>query len=385
VLVGAGVLSDLGRLVRERLGSAPSRACLVSDRGLPAPTVTAARTALAGAGFHVSECTLLAEETSKTLSAVEPVLAELLRSRHERTDPIIALGGGIVGDLAGFAAAIYRRGVPVVQCPTTLLAMVDASVGGKTGANLALPAHDTAGAPDLKKNMIGAFHQPALVLADVNTLGSLAPREFRAGLAECVKHAMIAAGVARATYPADPDLFTFLESAAPRIAALDQAALVELVARNVAVKASVVAGDEREEAPDDAGGRALLNLGHTFAHAIETLPGAHAPGLPAPLKHGEAVAIGLAAAARLACDLGSLSQPELDRILALLQKLTLPAQASGLPPTPEVLDRMRHDKKVLSGRLRLIVPDSLGRARVRSDVPEAQVMAAIDSVRAPKP
>ena len=182
--------------------------------------------------------------------------------------------------------------------------------------------------------------------------------------------------------PGDADLFAFLEGAAARVLAMDRRSLVELIAQNVRIKAAVVSGDEREEAPDEAGGRALLNLGHTFAHAIETIPGAHAPGLPAPLKHGEAVAIGLSAASDLARRLGTLADEDHARVLALLRALGLPERAEGLLSTPDLIARMRDDKKVRGDRLRFVVPQGLGGARVRSDVPAELVGEALESVRA---
>jgi 3-dehydroquinate synthase len=248
--------------------------------------------------------------------------------------------------------------------------MVDASVGGKTGVNLA------AGGGDLHKNMVGAFHQPRAVIADVDVLRSLPERFFRAGLAECVKHAMIGADWG------DPGLVDWTASARARIAAHDTGTLIELVSRNVRIKATVVGRDEREE--DQSGGRALLNLGHTFAHAIEPLPGLSPDGNPAhaPLQHGEAVALGLVAAARGAVALGKCPADLADRTVALLNDFGLPTRVRGLPPADQVLARMHHDKKVLGGRLRLILPTAPGRAAVIADPPQAAVITAIDAIRA---
>jgi 3-dehydroquinate synthetase len=291
VVAGVGILDRLGALViKSGAGRRGGRAMLISDEGLPRTTVAAAMRSLAQADLDVSHLRLPATEADKSLATAHKIVLEMARARMDRSEPLITLGGGIIGDLAGFAAAIYRRGVPVVQCPTTLLSMVDASVGGKTGVNLAVGE----GPGSLKKNMVGAFHQPRLVAADVDTLTSLADRPFRAGLAECIKHGMIAGDWG------DPGLLDWTIQAIPAALARDSATLTELVMRNVAVKAAVVGRDEREEAPQ--GGRALLNLGHTFAHAIETLPSLSPDGdlNKAPLQHGEAVALGLVAAARCA-------------------------------------------------------------------------------------
>ena len=374
VVVGSGVLPDLGAML-SRVTPGSGRAFVAHDRNLPHGLVQEFVAALQTSGLKVRSRPVVAEETSKTLAALEPILIELGESRHERRDPVVALGGGIVGDVAGFAAAIYRRGVPVVQCPTTLLAMVDASVGGKTGVNLAV-----GGA--LKKNFLGSFHQPALVVADVRTLASLPDRALRAGLAECVKHGLLSADWG------DPALLDWTEQNTERFLRRDPDALAELVARNVAVKAAVVAADEREEADESTshGGRALLNLGHTFGHAIETIPGLSptADASLAPLQHGEAVALGLVAAARTAEALGVSSTGLVlaDRIIRLLGRIGLPTKVHGLPPTDQVLSLMADDKKVAGGRLRLVLPLTPGRCKVVTDPDRRAVIAGIDALRA---
>lgn len=378
VVIGAGLLAGLGMRVRARVGPGPRRALLAIDHNLPAPTVNAAASSIEASGFVVTRCTLTATEQEKSLAAIEPVLAALLSSRHERNDPVIALGGGIVGDVAGFAAAIYRRGVPVVQCPTTLLSMVDASVGGKTGVNLHASAPRSSSgisAGELKKNMVGAFHQPVLVAADVRTLSSLPVRERRAGLAECVKHGLLAGDFD------DAGLFDWIAAAAAQVDALDEPTLVELVARNVAIKARVVAGDEREEAPDAAGGRALLNLGHTFGHAIETLPGISPRGESPPLKHGEAVALGVTAACGVSVRRGWMTDAERSEVVRVLKSLQLPTTLTHLPESSSIIARMRDDKKVVGDRLRLVLPLSGRRCRVADDTPLALIEAAIDDLR----
>jgi 3-dehydroquinate synthase len=294
-------------------------------------------------------------------------------ARHERGQPLIALGGGIVGDLAGFAAATYRRGIPLVHCPTTLLAMVDASIGGKTGVNIALGAGAEG---SLKKNMAGAFHQPTLVLSDVEVLRSLDARQFRTGLAECIKHALIGA------HGGEPALLPWLEDRLPTILAQDPATLVELVTRNVRLKAAIIDGDEREELPD--GGRILLNLGHTFGHAIETLPHLTPDGDPAkaPLLHGEAVALGLVAAAETARELDLCDAAAVDRILAIISRCGLPVEINGLPPADRIVALMGFDKKVAEGKLRLILPVGLGAAKVLANPPLPAILAGLEAIRA---
>lgn len=370
VQIGPGLLASLGQTVRGLLPKA-ARAVLVYDSALPVALVRDARASLSLAGLAVEQSLLQADESLKTLDALAPVLNTIATHKLERHEPVIALGGGIVGDLAGFAAAIYRRGVPVIQCPTTLLSMVDASVGGKTGANLLLAGGD------LKKNLIGAFHQPHAVLADTSTLNTLPDRELRGGLAECLKHGLLSAAFG------DPDLFAWTLAALPRVLARDSSTLVELLARNVAVKARVVAGDEREEAPSDQGGRALLNLGHTFGHAIETLPNVSPDSDPAhaPLTHGEAVALGLHAAAVCSAELGIAPGEFPGHVKAALSAAGLPSAVLGLPSADHVLQLMSHDKKVAAGRLRLVLPKGDGTCLVRDDPPREAVLRAIEAIR----
>jgi 3-dehydroquinate synthetase len=370
VIIGE-VLPEVGRvLAAAGLLRTGSRIFIGHDEALPESGVTLAVRSLTDAGAKVSTLGIPATESSKTLEGAEPILVHLARSRHERGEPVIALGGGIVGDVVGFAAAIYRRGVPVVQIPTTLLAMVDASIGGKTAVNLAV---DGA----LMKNLVGAFHQPSLVIADITLLASLPERQLRCGLAECIKHGMIGAEFGEA------NLLDWIDQNAASILGRDPAVLTELVARNVALKAAVVALDEREEASD--GGRALLNLGHTFGHAIETVESAAPENAPEPgIHHGEAVALGLIAAAHAAQDAG-LCDPShrwSERISSVVRRCGLPARARGLPPPEDILDRMAHDKKVKGGVLRLVLPIGPGRAAFIPDPPRAAVVAAIRAISA---
>jgi 3-dehydroquinate synthase len=306
--------------------------------------------------------------------------------------------------MAGFVAATYRRGAPFVQCPTTLRAMVDAAVGGKTGVNLILKRE--AAPALLLKNMIGAFYQPSLVLADVSVLRTLPERQFRSGLAECIKHGLLSADFD------DPGLLDWIEANAAAILARDERVLVELIARNVAVKAAVVAADERELAGE--GGRALLNLGHTFAHALEALgaidadghqqptqaeggeqnvprgtsvPSAHLEGEqghpgggPEPLLHGEAVGLGILCAVRLAESLGRPIGGLRDRIAALLEEFGLPTSLPSLPDMDVVLERMGHDKKARGGSLRFVVPEGAGRCAMVAVSDRNTIAGAVKSL-----
>ncbi|MFI4897539.1 MAG: 3-dehydroquinate synthase family protein [Phycisphaerales bacterium JB059] len=370
VRIGSGALAGLGEQIDDVLGDPPKRRLLVVDRGVPEARADAVARCLASGGVEVTRVGVTPSEPDKSIASYERLLRGAALARLERTDQVIALGGGIVGDLAGFVAASYRRGLPVVQAPSTLLSMVDASVGGKTGVNLSVR---DGGQTRLLKNFVGAFHQPRLVVADIDMLASLDPRVFRAGLGECVKHALIAGS---------EELLGWTEANAEGILEHDPKTLTELVTRNVGLKARVVAGDERESAPD--GGRALLNLGHTFAHAIETLPDATPAGAGTPgLEHGEAVAIGLAGALRTAERLGLIGPEPGERVGKLLERFGLPARAEGLPDADRLLDAMVDDKKTVGGSLRLILPDGVGSARVVRDPDPGAIRAGLRAIGAP--
>ncbi|MEM9855595.1 MAG: 3-dehydroquinate synthase family protein, partial [Pseudomonadota bacterium] len=269
-------------------------------------------------------------------------------------DIVIALGGGVIGDLVGFAAAILRRGVRFVQIPTSLLAQVDSSVGGKTGIN----------APQ-GKNLVGAFHQPSLVLADIGALATLTPRDFLSGYGEVVKYGLLG----------DAAFFEWLELNGPALARGDRAARLHAVKRSVEMKAEIVARDETEQ-----GDRALLNLGHTFCHALEA-----ATGYSARLLHGEGVAIGCALASDLSARLGLAPQEEPGRVTAHLSAMGMRARLSDidgpLPSDAELLALMGQDKKVIDGKLRFILMRGIGAAFVASDVPEKDVLAVLASAR----
>ena len=347
-----GLLGRLGSLVRSV--AAHDRAALFADRAVAEPHGRVACASLESAGYRVVTREVLAGEEHKNLATVASLYDAMITHRLERKSPAIALGGGVIGDTIGFVASTYLRGVPFVQCPTTLLAMVDASVGGKVGVNL-----------PQGKNLVGSFYQPNLVAIDTDTLRTLPPRELRCGLAECVKH-----GVIRA-----PDKFAWLEQHVDKILALDSATLVELVRWNVQIKANVVMADEKE-----TGERAHLNFGHTFAHAIEALVSFDAP---TKYHHGEAVSLGMVAATRLAVEAKRCPADVLPRLVALLKRIGLPTHAGDLPATDKLIDSMKLDKKVADGRIRLVLPDRLGAVSIVSDTPESAVRSAWESLRVP--
>jgi len=283
-------------------------------------------------------------ERVKTLATFTAVIDRLVDGRFHRDSCLVALGGGVIGDLTGFVAASYQRGVDFVQIPTTLLAQVDSSVGGKTAVN-----HPRA------KNMIGAFHQPITVLADTDTLESLPPRELSAGLAEVIKYGVIV----------DAEFFGWLEAHVEELRGLDPAALTHAIRRSCEIKASIVAEDERER-----GRRALLNLGHTFGHALEAI------GDYERWLHGEAVAIGIALAARTSLALGWLPARDVTRIETLLARAGLPTRASGIDPD-ELLDHMRGDKKADRAGLKLVLVEALGSSVVARSPAEATLRAVL--------
>jgi len=354
LIVERGAIARLGTLLAdEGVAVHDRRVLLVVDRHL-ANFATRAAAALAGAHAHVAAVHVDATEPLKSLAAVDAIWHAALAHRVDRRGLFVAIGGGLVGDLGGFAAATYLRGVDLVQVPTTLLAMVDASIGGKTGVNLALPGGG------LGKNLAGAFWQPRLTVADPDTLATLPARELRAGLAECIKHAVIA-GEPR---------FAMLEADADRLVASEPAALDRLIPSSAAVKAEIVARD-----PFERGDRATLNLGHTFGHAIETIPGID-------LLHGEAVAIGMHAACRCAEHLGLLAHRDSARIVALIQRCGLPTVLPATVARAEIVRRMGFDKKAEGGRLRLVLPRAIGRVTVEADADHPSIQVAIDAALA---
>ena len=340
IRIGAGLLSDPARI----LALVPGRhALIVSDEHV-APLYLA-RVEAALAGKTTAAIVLPAGEQEKSLANFQVLMAAFAGLGASRDATVLALGGGVVGDLAGFAAACWMRGVRFVQLPTTLLAMVDSSVGGKTAVDL--PAG---------KNLVGAFHQPAAVVADTDTLATLPPRELRAGLAEVVKVGAIG----------DPEFFAWLEGHAEVLLAREPGVIAEAIFRSCAHKAGVVARDETEQ-----GERALLNFGHTFGHAIEAEQGFGG------LNHGEAVAVGMVLAARLSSTLGRAPAGDTERLTALLAAFGLPTALPAGLDAEALLARMRLDKKAVSGQLRLILWRGIGRAEIVADIPDVAVAAVL--------
>lgn len=351
ITIACGLLERLGVIVR---ACAPhARTLLAVDAAIAPSHGAVAKRSLESVGYAVRVHEIVAEEDRKTLATVHELYDAMLAFRLERGSPVVALGGGVVGDVAGFAAATYLRGVPLVQAPTTLLAMVDAAIGGKTGVNLRRPA-DAKGRRDLGKNLVGAFWQPRAIVTDPLVLATLDDRDFRCGLAESVKHALLA----------DASLLTFIEEQADRIAARDEPVLGELIDRSARIKVAVVEADERE-----AGVRMHLNLGHTFAHAIEPLP-------DLDLRHGEAVAIGLCAACHCAAATDRLRPSDAERVTSLLDRLGLPTRLAVAVSEDRVVEAMSYDKKVARDEVRLVLPTGLGRVEVVADVPRAAIDAA---------
>lgn len=352
VLVGRGLLRRVALELHVR-GVRPAAVVVVSDAAVD----SAARAVSAGFGEQGVPATVLsvrASEEGKSLVALGDLCDRMLSAGIDRAGAAVAVGGGIVGDLAGFAAATYMRGIPCVQVPTTLLAMVDAAVGGKTAVNL-VRADGT-----LVKNAIGSFAQPRLVACDPEVLASLPSRELRSGLAECIKHAVIA----------DPAMLPWIADRAGPILAHDPATLAELVERNVRIKAGIVAADERED-----GVRAVLNLGHTFAHAIESL--AHGA-----VTHGEAVAIGTVAACRLGALVAGCPGEVESAVRDAVGRAGLPAAVPAGLAVDRLLDAMAADKKRRGGVPRLVVPHALGDVRVHDGLDAAAVRRAWSAVGA---
>jgi len=331
--IGSGLLGRVDLLLPHL---AAKRVAIVSNTTVAPIYLDRVAGPLDAAGVRVTKVLVPDGESHKDWATLNLVFDGLLRTRCDRQTTVIALGGGVIGDLAGFAAATFMRGMPFIQMPTTLLAQVDSSVGGKTGIN-----------HPLGKNMIGAFHQPQLVLADVTTLDTLPPRELAAGLAEVIKHGLIL----------DAAFFDWLEANMERLVARDPEALTHAIRRSVEIKAEIVARDERE-----TGDRALLNFGHTFGHAIEAGLGF------GTWLHGEAIGAGMVMAADLSRRLGHLRERDVDRVKSLVARAGLPIVAPALGPD-RYLDLMSFDKKAQGGRVRFILLKRLGNAYVRAEAP----------------
>lgn len=345
VLIGTGLMAEAGALIAPLLPRL--RVAVVTETRVAALHMDALRAGLAEAGIEVVVLELSPGEATKSWACLEQVTEWLLEQKVERRDIVVALGGGVIGDLVGFACAILRRGVRFVQMPTSLLAQVDSSVGGKTGINTAQG-----------KNLAGAFHQPSLVLADTEVLSTLSARDFLAGYGEVMKYGLLG----------DVTFFEWLETNAPTIAAGDMGLRVAAVKRSVEMKAEIVSRDETEQ-----GERALLNLGHTFCHALEA-----ATGYSDRLLHGEGVAIGCGLAFELSARLGLCSQESPSRVRSHLKAMGMKTDLTDIPgDLPEadaLLSLMGQDKKVVAGTLNFVLARGVGEAFVTSDVPRDVVL-----------
>ncbi len=337
VVVGSQILGQTGALIREKLRG-PGCA-IISDDNVAALFAQAVSQSLTNAGFQSVLITVRPGEKSKTMSEAETICGRMIAAGLDRSSFVVALGGGMVGDLAGFASAIYHRGIPCVQVPTTLLAQVDSSIGGKTAVNVALG-----------KNLVGAWHQPALVISDVDALASLPPREWSQGFAEIVKHAVIR----------DAEMFEMLRR-------FNRADLATLVRRNLEIKAAIVATDERET----TGERALLNFGHTVGHAIERA------GAYQTFLHGEAVSLGIAAACEISVRKAGLPEAERQKIVEALRAFELPTRLPADFPREKILEAIRFDKKFARGEVRFVVVPAIGSARLVTDVTMDDITIAV--------
>jgi 3-dehydroquinate synthase len=347
VLIGRGLLAQAGALIAEHVGKA--RCAVVTDANVAQSHLPTLQAALSERGQFAGAEVLAPGEATKSFPVLARLSERLLEMGLERGDLVVALGGGVIGDLAGFAASILRRGTRFVQVPTTLLAQVDSSVGGKTGINT-----------PQGKNLVGAFHQPSLVLADIDTLATLPARQFRAGYAEMAKYGLLG----------DATFFAWLEQNSPAVFAKEPAALTQALAVSVQGKADIVARDETE-----TGDRMLLNLGHTFGHALEAWA-----GFSDRLLHGEAVAIGICLAFRLSEELGHIGNNSLARVEAHFEELGLPTRIADIPggQVPDaaaLMDIMAQDKKVRDGALTLILVRGVGQAFITRDVRRDTVQA----------
>jgi 3-dehydroquinate synthase len=349
VIIGPSALDSLGPCLAESCKA--RRTAVVTDDHVGPLYGEQVLASLRAAGFEPALIQVEAGESSKSLARLETLYDAFADARIDRGCPVVALGGGVVSDLAGFAAATWMRGVPLATCSTTLESDVDASVGGKTAVN-----HRSG------KNMIGAFYQPRFVIIDTLTLRTLQERDYRAGLAESIKHAVIA----------DAEFFDWHEAKRDEVLAFRSGILGELIERNVRIKADVVARDERET----TGMRALLNFGHTIGHAVEAAMGRRGE----PWRHGECVAVGMAAAAEMSAVAGRLERAAAERIVSLLKAYGLPVHAPLLAHREELLKLMSADKKVDLGRIRFVLADRLGHATLYDDIRPDWIDAGLDRV-----
>lgn len=345
IYIGSGILGDLGGLLKE--SGYGKKALLVSNPAVYQRYGGLVKNSLVSNGFEVITGEIGDGEEYKTLEEAAGLYDLAFSGELDRWCPVIALGGGVVGDLAGFFAATYMRGVPFIQVPTTLLAQVDSSVGGKVAVN-----HPRG------KNIIGAFYQPGLVLADLEALKTLPAREIKSGMAEIIKYGVISEG----------GFFTWLEERLDQVLSLRAGALEHAVENSCRVKAGVVEADETEQ-----GLRAVLNYGHTVGHAVEALTGYRV------FSHGEAVGMGMAVAARIASSMGMLPQKEARRIISLIKRVGLPVVVPADLSPDDVLAVMRRDKKSLDGRLTMVLPAGIGRVSIISGVAEETVKKSIEA------
>ncbi len=350
ITIGAGLLAEVGPYLN-RILSRP-KLVIVADENVARLHLGKLRDGLAGAGITADSIVLPPGEGTKSFEHLATLCERLLELGVERNDTIAAFGGGVIGDLVGFASAILRRGISFVQLPTTLLAQVDSSVGGKTGINTAQG-----------KNLVGAFHQPAAVIADLDLLRTLPERQFRAGYAEVVKYALLG----------DQDFYRWLDTNFPKLKRGEAHAQLHAVKLCCEAKARIVAADETEQAE-----RALLNLGHTFGHALEA-----ATGFSDRLLHGEAVAIGMGMAFRISSRLGLCSLSETEEVAGHLRRAGLPAAVNDrsldLPDARALLKIMRQDKKARGGRLAFILLRGIGKAFIATDVDESDVLSFLSA------
>ncbi|NNH60566.1 3-dehydroquinate synthase [Rhizobium laguerreae] len=346
ILIGPGLIARAGAEIASRLKG--RKAAVITDENVAPPYLKALVASLDEAGIASAEVVLPAGEKTKSFEHLITVCDKVLEARVERNDYVLALGGGVIGDLSGFAAGIVRRGVHFVQVPTSLLSQVDSSIGGKTGIN---SRHG--------KNLIGVFHQPDLVLADTDVLNSLSAREFRAGYAEVAKYGLID----------KPDFFAWLEANWKAVFA-GGSARIEAIAASCQAKADVVVADERENGP-----RALLNLGHTFGHALEAATAYDS----SRLVHGEGVSIGMVLAHEFSARMNLASPDDARRVERHLKEVGLPTRISDipgdLPPAEKLMDAIAQDKKVKSGKLTFILTRGIGQSFVADDVPASEVIS----------
>ena len=340
--IEGGSLPHVGAFVRDCIGGTARKVCVVTTDTVAGLYLDTAVKSLSGADFDVTQVVVPDGEEYKTLATYENIMTKLIEARFERKSVVLPLGGGVIGDVAGFVAATFLRGLPFVQVPTTIVAQVDSSIGGKVAVN-----------HPLGKNLIGNFYQPRGVFIDTRVLSTLESREVVSGMGEAVKHAVIR----------DRDFFSFIEEHLESIMAFEAPddIMERFIAWNCRIKAEVVSADERE-----SGLRAILNYGHTVGHALETVTGY------SRFKHGEAVILGMLAAGRIAVMKGLLSEENFNRQNSLLERVGINRDVDGIS-TDEMHDAMKHDKKVSEGRIRFVLPDSIGSVRVYDDVTRDEI------------